>query len=407
MDIFKKVIFQTGFQLFGKAISSISTLLVLFLITRNYSEETTGVFTLTLTFLGFFFLAADLGLNAYILPKLTENKLLANKLYELRLVWSVILTVLAIQTAFILPINNSFFYQMVLLGSPIIIFSGIINSLSLIFQSRLRYDLSVLAFSMGAVASVLVTFFLIKIGVTTPYLILGSLVGAIINSIIGCLLVLKLYRFSFKTLDFSFVVETFKSAWPISLSLILNVVYFRIDSFILASSKSLVDVGVYNLAYQFFQTILVIPTFIMNGFYPLMIKSLEESFLKFKKQLLYAMLALFFLAVLITTVSFFSADLLISIFTKGKFSDSASVLKILAISFPAFFVSSLLMWCFVALKKYKSMLGIYLIGLLTNLFLNLFYIPKYSYFGAAYTTVFSEYLILSLQIVVLARYFKK
>ncbi|MBI2022354.1 hypothetical protein HYS97_00680, partial [Candidatus Daviesbacteria bacterium] len=81
MEKIKQIFAQSFWQVLGKAFSSISTLLVLGVISRSYGESGTGVYSLTITYLSFFFLAADLGLNAYFLPRLSESRNVANNLF--------------------------------------------------------------------------------------------------------------------------------------------------------------------------------------------------------------------------------------------------------------------------------------------------------------------------------------
>src|SRR5581483_6053732 len=98
MDSLKKVSQQTLWQLIGKAITSISTIFILAAVTRHYGEEGTGIFTLALTYLAFFYLAEDFGFNAYVLPELLgeDTEIEWRKLLGLRIVWAIFLVTLSI-----------------------------------------------------------------------------------------------------------------------------------------------------------------------------------------------------------------------------------------------------------------------------------------------------------------------
>ena len=175
----------------------------------------------------------------------------------------------------------------------------------------------------------------------------------------------------------------------------LNVVYFRVDSFLLAYFRNISDVGIYNIAFSIFQTALVFPAFIMNAYYPMMLKSL--------KQIRVIGLILLVIAGLGSLLTFLLAPLLVPILTGGGFEGSVESLQILSLGFPAFFLSSLMMWILVTKNRYKVMLAIYGIGLLVNIVLNLIYIPSGSFIAASWITVLCEYLILTLQVVSLIR----
>lgn len=388
--------------------SASSTIVVLGVATRSYGESGTGIFTLALTYLSFFFLAADLGLNSYVLPRITSKQDEVNKLFNFRLVWSVVLIVLANLLVYILPFSNPLFNQSVLLGSFTIVSSGIFNSVSLIFQKNLRFDLAVTASAAGSIAVIPVILYLSSLNLPVSFLVLGPLIGWIVNNIVALLLVKKFYSLSLIPANWSYPKATLKVAWPISLTLLVNTVYFRLDSFILSAYHSFAVVGVYNFAYQFFQTALVIPTFIMNSYYPLMIEEFTYQNQLFKERLLKAGGGMLLMAVLIAVGAIFLSPIILPLISGGLgFDSSIEVLQILSFGFPAYFVSALLIWAMVLLKKYQSMLLVYLGGLIVNGALNLLFIPQHSYFAASWVTVVSEYMIVMAQIVIILKFFAK
>lgn len=407
METIKKVFSQSLYQLLGKAVSALSTLFALSIIARIYGKEGTGVFTLATTYLAFFYLAVDLGLNAYVLPKLSESKLEASKLYSLRLILSVILVFLANIILQIMPFNTPLLSQAVLIGSGVIIFSGMINSANLIFQKSLRYDLSVFGWAINALLTFLIILYLSTIGATIPYLLLGPLLGYLAGALISSLLVSKYQKLTFVSINSDYLKSLLTNSWPISATMLLNVVYFRVDSFMISTYHGLSQAGIYNLSYQFFQTALVLPTFIMNGFYPFMLESLEKGKGYLFKQLKIAGLILLGIAILGIFLTHLLSPFLINLVAGSEFEDSVRVLNILSLGFPAYFLSALLMWVMVTFKKYKEMFYIYLAGLLVNFFLNLYFIPRASYIGAAVITGVCEYLILFLQLIILIPIFKK
>jgi O-antigen/teichoic acid export membrane protein len=406
VDKLLKVSEQTAWQLVGKVITAFSTLVVLSLISHHYNPASLGIYTLALTYIAFFYIAADLGLNGYILPSLSDQKEIANKLYSFRIYWALILIVVANLVAFMLPFRSHFFSLAVFYASFSILANAIFLSSNLIFQERLQYKFSVIALSLGSLLMIPVVGYLSDTNFPIYTLPFATTFSWVVTTLLALLLVKRFYKFNISKPDFSFFKKTFKEAWPLSSALVLNVVYFRMDSFILSSVKGFADVGIYNFAYQFFQTALVVPTFIMNGYYPLMLNSLKTNYKQFLSHIKIAALILFLISLGGVILTFLLSPFIINLVGDGKFSQSVLPLNLLALSFPAFFVSSLGMWIFVSLKKYKTMVLIYLIGLIFNLILNFIFIPKYSYIAASLVTGLSEYLILVLQIIILAREFK-
>lgn len=404
---FLKISKATFWQLLGKAVSTLSGIIILSVVARSFGEEGTGLYTLALTYLAFFYLAADLGLNAYILPKIALDETETNRIFSLRITWSIALIFLAITLSFLLPVHNSSFNLMVAIGSLTILSSAILSSTNIIFQRFLRFDFAITGSSLGAAFSLIIVLFLVFIKAPVVFLPLGILSGSLLNMLAALVLSQKFYKFSFVVPKKEYVLGIVKDAWPISLTLVLNTVYFRADSFILSSFYPISTVGAYNLAYQIFQTILVIPTFIMNSYYPLMLEKTRINFLQALSSIKGVGLALLLLSFLAIGLTWVFAPLAVFILTGSNFSGSDVALRILSLGLPAFFLTSLLMLVMIALGKYKQLAIIYFLGLLANVVLNILWIPSLSFYAASWVTVVSEYVILVLQIIILAPLFFK
>lgn len=406
MSTFLKISQQTLWQLAGKLVSSVFTLITLAVVARFYGEEGIGVFALALAYLAIFNLAADLGFNAYILPKLDSTPAHANKLFNVRLVWSLGLVVLACLLSPFLPFTTPLFVQSVYFGSATILFSGVFNTTNLIFQKNLRYDLSIVASSSEALIKTGLIFTLSYFRLPVSFLFIGMSLAALINNAISFYLVRGLYRFSLEPPDLKFALSSLKVAWPIAATLIFNVLYFRLDTFILSTFMGVAAVGIYNLAYQFFQAALVLPAFVMNSFYPVLVKSHKDSPARFLNQVKLVALSLLAISGIGVVLTWMLAPYLINLLAGNAFTGSVASLKLLSLGFPAYFLSALLMWVMIVMQKYRLMLFIYLIGLFINVALNLIYIPRYSYLAASLITGVSEYLILLIQIIMLIFVFK-
>jgi len=397
VSLFSKIFQQTSWQVLGKIITSLSTFIILGLVARNYGKEGTGIFTLALTYLSMFYILADFGFNAHVLRRVEslESRVKGewNKLLGTRILWSVLLVVLAVGMLPFWPFSTELFTKAVLFGGLTIIASSVFTTANLIFQSKLRYDLSVLSSGFGTLVG-LAVFVLLSVSESPiPFLVLAHFISWIFIALAAVFLIRKLILNVIPIFDMRYTLNLFKDSWPIAATLALNVIYFRADAFMIAYFKSMADAGVYNVAYSVFQSALVLPTFIMNSYYPMMLKTFKGV-----KFVVTGLLVLSFFGPLATI---FLAPGIIQILTGGNFGGSVTSLQILSLGFPAFFVSSLLMWILVATGRYKSMFLIYTSGLILNLILNFVYIPKYSYIGASWTTVISEYFILGMQVVVL------
>jgi len=397
-----KITEQTIWQIFGRVIVSAASLVSLGLITRNYDKLEVGAFTLAQTYLAMFFIIADLGLNAYVLKKVKDDPSQVNKLFNGRLYWSIILAFIACILVLVLPIGGGLLKLAVFLGAFTIISNGVFTSVSLIFQKELKYQLSIAAQTVGSIVMVFSLIFLISLKVSVSLLLICYSIGWFANNLVSLIFVNKFYHFKLLKPDYKYFFNLIKKVWPISATLILNVIYFRFDAFILATTRGLAETAIYNLSYALFQTALFLPAFIMNSYYPIILKELSNKVLLFR-QLRIAFIIMIVLAAFGTILTFVLSEDIFNLITGGGFDGSVESIKILSLSFPAFFGTALLMWLYVSLGKYKVLVWIYLTGLLVNVFANFIFTPSYSYIATSWITVFSEYLILLLQIVLLFR----
>lgn len=392
MSILIKIFKQAGWQFLGKIVTSISTFIILGLVARNYGESGTGIFTLSLTYLAIFYMLADFGLNAHVLKRVksleSRVKYEWQKLLGVRIIWSSILILIAILTLPFWPFPIEF-KQAVLVGSLAIIFSSIFITCNLVFQSKLRYDLSSFSSSIGTIFSLVIFVLLINLNLPVQSLLSAHLFGWIVIALSALYLVFKQIKIILPKFDIGYSINIFRKSWPIAATLALNIVYFRADSFLIANFKSVTDAGIYNLSYSIFQSALVLPTFIMNAYYPLMLRSFKGI------KMVASVLIFLSLIGILFTIMF--APFIIQVLTVEGFVGAVESLRILSLGFPAYFLSSLFMWMMVSKGHYKRMLFIYSIGLVINLILNFTYIPQHSFIAASYTTVISEYFILLMQ----------
>lgn len=185
-----------------------------------------------------------------------------------------------------------------------------------------------------------------------------------------------------------------RQSWPVGLSLLFNLIYFRIDVFILSNFRPSFEVGLYGLAYQIFEASLALPIFFANSIYPFLVEASKKSLSSLNLTIRYWLVILFLISILLI---FFliSVSYLIEL-VDPRFAPSRPALIILSLGVPFFFLSAVLWNGLIAAGKQKTLLIIYASGAVFNIVVNYLSIPAYGYFAAAITTVVSEGLILFL-----------
>ncbi len=411
--MFRKVIYNTSSQIVAKIISALVTFLVTILISNSLGETGYGDFTKIFVFIGYFYTLADFGLNAVYI-KITKSP--KDQLHYLktllgqRLVLAGTLTLLAIVTSMFLPFNSSTligFSSLVKLGivlaSATIITQSLLTTANAYFQKNLHYDLSALAVICGSLVILTST---IIASLTTRSLLAYTaayVAGGLTFAISAFFLIYKREKQLIYPLFSKVANKLFtKEAWPIGTALILNLVYFRIDVIILSTTRSTSEVGVYGLAYQFFEASLAVPIFFANSLYPLLATSYQQSRQVFKSQVKSWILILLALSLALSFALFLGAYL-IPIIYQGRFQGSVAALQILSLGMPLFFLSALFWHLLILYGKQKYLILIYGCGAFFNLLANLIFIPRNGYLAAATVTVVSEGIVLLLLIIFLRK----
>ena len=411
-----KISQQTLWQAIFKVVTTTGGFIILGIVSRKYGESGLGSFTLALTYLAFFYILADFGFNGYILNRLQVTprqdsgqagyrlQLEWRKLLGVRIIWGLILTFLAVILPFIFTPHLLDFNLAVLIGVITIFLNSLFFCAQALIQVKLKYEYSLWPVFLSTPAGVFLIFYLS--GTNSPVYLLtaGYVLSWIVYTAVIFLLVKKLISSLSPIFDKNYTTNLFKGSLPLAGTLTLNILYFRIDAFILSYYQNISSVGIYNLAYQIFQAVLVFPTYIMNAFYPFMLETFKFQISNFQFQIKNAAVLLGLVSILLSLITYHLSPFIIRIITGSGFSESVTSLQILSFGFPAYFLSALLMWVMVTKKMYKQLLLVYGLGLIVNIVANLIFIPQYSYLAASWVTGISEYLILAMQLLVLYRF---
>lgn len=398
-------------QLIGKAVSAAATFVFTVVVAREFGADGYGDFVKVTTYAAFFYLVADFGINAIFLQDKNQESAWSTLLY-VRTVGGLALVLVSLLLLFFLPGTSAqgytpFVRMGILIFSPTILFQSLITTANAMFQKKLRYDLSTWSLFFGSLVSLLTLWIFIRFGSQTTMLpsVFATLAGTIVTSLAAIFFAVRLSGQTQYSISAESIKRLVIPALPLGVTLLFNLVYFRVDSIILTLTRSTAEVGIYGLAYKVFEVVLVFPTFFMNAVYPIMLQHENKElgiknyeFIKIFRQSFWFLLGA---SIVSGIVLWFAAPLLTYI--KIDFAESISALRILVVGLPLFFVSSLTMWTLIAKKQQRSLIFIYGMSMVVNVVGNFFLIPVYGYIAAAWMTVVGEGVVLLVSTVVLSR----
>lgn len=393
-----------GARILGLALS----LIIVGLITRYLGRTGYGQYATVLAFLYFFSILADLGLYSICLRDMSrtgadEVKIVSNA-FTLKFFAGFFIFALAPAVVFLFPYPNQ-----VKAGVLIAAFGFWCMSneqiLIGIFQKYLRMDRTALAELSGRIIQLglIALFVWQKMGFL--FIVSAMSASCFIQFLLLFFFSRKFIPFVFK-FNFPFWLSLLKKSVPLALAGVFSMIYFKLDTLMLSLMKPAADVGIYGLAYKILESLIFFPAMFVGLVMPLLSKyafSERKNFKIFSQRTLDVLL-IFAIPLVVGTL--FVSDKIVILIGGSSFINSAGVLNILIIATAIIFLGSLFSNMIIALEEQKKLAYIYAFGAGFNLIANLIFIPRYSYYGAAFTTVATELMSTSLMMLIIFKTIK-
>jgi len=196
--------------------------------------------------------------------------------------------------------------------------------------------------------------------------------------------------------SFNFLREVFPAAWPIMLSSLLAGIYYRVDMTMLEMMQGSAVVGIYSGAYTFFSGLTMLPAMIVVAVWPVLAKFFKEEKENFYISA-WRLIKNSFLGGIVILLGVLLIGSKIAVFFLGQsYIESGKVLNILAGALVFNFPAQFLMMSLIIAHHQRLLLLVTFFGVLFNIILNLFWIPLFSYNGAAWATLLTEGLVVIL-----------
>jgi O-antigen/teichoic acid export membrane protein len=397
---------NTLYQLLGKALSMFITVFATVIIAKTYGRDSYGQFSLMQNWPAFLFIIVDFGFNAIAIREIAKDWKLAEKYYNSILYLRLILSFVAIiGVAIALNFTN---YSPDLragiqLNLLLIVTQALFATTNIIFQAKLRYDLSTWGYIAGYIFILIAVIWLARMHVPVLWLsfvyVLGGLLTFLINSkfLEGFGIHLSLTHW-----DGTFMKNLFVQSLPLGLMFLFSQINFKSDALIMSVSKLPAHLGynnnesvaLYGMAYKIFEVALVLPTFFMNAAYPILLKNMQQSKEKLTETFTKVVLFLFVIAILTSIMGVLLSPLAIDVIGGKEFEASVLILQLLLGGLIFYYLTQPLSWLIVALDKQIYLPWVYVVAAVVNVVCNLYFIPRYAFYGSALITHLSEFIIL-------------
>jgi len=405
MGVFRKITANTIIASLARIVDTILALILVMLLTRHLGKEGYGHYTTIVAYVHVFFSIAHLGLYNILLrdigkPRVNEEKIVSN-IFTLRLFGLLLILPFSIIAAFLFPYPPILKLGIIIAAISTFFFS-LYQVLIPVFQKKLKIIYVSLSEFIGRIIYVgLAALLILKFDKgLIPIIWLMSLA-----SLIDFLLVFHFANRFTKvrlTVNWPKWKRILKESLPIGASIIFTLIYFRIDTLMLSLMKPAEDVGIYGLSYKILENLIFFPSMFVGFVVPLLSRYVFKKEKEFKRVFQLSLNAILLAIVPLAIALAVAAPQIVTFLGGPAFIQSANVLRILAIAIALIFLGALYGQTVIVVKKQFLSMWIYLGGAIFNVLANLYFIPHYSYVGAAVTTALTEaFITISLIIIVI------
>ncbi|MBM3205858.1 flippase [Candidatus Shapirobacteria bacterium] len=405
MHLSQKVALNTLIQVGTKIITVFFGFLTMVILTRFLGPSGYGDYMYVLTLVVLFGSLADWGTATIGVREASKNtsqqNLILSNIFILRLALAFVACLVMVLAAFFLPLktaNELLVRQGIVLGALILFLFVVKSSFGLIFQTKLQMQKLAWADITASFLIFFITWFFIRFGLNLFFLLLAVVLANLVAVVLAGFLAFKTIIFKFR-LRIDFIKNYLKECLPMGAILLLLTVDNKIDTVMLGSLKGSGAVGIYAVAYRFYDVLILGAAYFMNSLLPVLSQfaDLKKWGAKIKTIYQKSFEVLFLMGLVAFCLSLFFAPLLVRLVTQeraGEFIDSINVLRILSLAIFLSYFNHLTGFTIVALGRQRWYFLVAFLAVFFNILANFLVIPKFSYFGAALTTVLTEALVL-------------
>ena len=241
-----------------------------------------------------------------------------------------------------------------------------------------------------------------KMGVLA--MVLVSTLAFFLNLAFSVLLSRKFIRLR-PCVDCAYFQKLAGRAWPIALSIIFTLIYFKTDTIILSLFHPPSEVGIYGIPYRILETLSTLPPLFVLLIMPHLARLYaKRDFKSLGNMVQNSFDTLAAIAAPFSAGAFMLGKPIIRLVAGESYDRAIPIFPILMLATSMIFLSSTFTHAILILEKQKMMLKYYIATALVTFTLYLLFIPRYSLWAASLLTFCSETLILYFSWMMVRRY---
>ena len=386
----KQTVFKNIFWLaLAESITRFLKLILIIYIARILGATEYGKFTFALAFVSLFVVFSDLGVSQITtrdFARAHEKEQDFSSVLSLKILLSSGALIFMLVGSFLITFDPAI-RRVIGVLAVYILTNSFADIIYAFLRARQHMEYEAYAKMLQAIAVTGVGFFVIAHYPSITNLAYSYLLA----NAIGLIFVSALFHFKIARLRISFRKSIWKNllrmSWPLALGGICAAIYTNIDSAMMGYWGQITQTGWYNAAYKIVGVTLIPVGLVGIGFYPALSKSSAESKEKLQKIWDSYLEAMIFLAIPLVVGGIVLGQKLINFVYQPGYDPSILTFQILTIMAGISFLSVPFSQILIVSNQQKKTFWVALSGAIINVILNMIFIPRYSLYGAAVTTV--------------------
>ncbi|KKR21163.1 MAG: Membrane protein [Parcubacteria group bacterium GW2011_GWE2_39_37] len=384
---FKNTGWMFGGQFFNMAIAFfVGAYIARYLGPKNY-----GLMNYAISFASLFGFLAGFGVDNILNRELIKypekrDELLGNGFW-LKLIGGIF-AIIIINIVSFFTNNDTLTRLLIFIFSLTFVFQSF-TIVTIYFQAQVLAKKVVLVQIIITILSTLIKLILIYLNFGVIWIMAVYLFDSINLAIGLMMLYYKNYKKYFNwSINKAIIKILLKDSLPLMFTIITVTLYSKIDQIIIKHMMDEASVGIYSVAVKLSEIWYVIPVTICASLFPAIINSKNDSRLYAQrfKRLFYLIISS---ALIIAAVSTLLAAPVVNLIFGQPYTESALILKLYIWSIVPSFVMVIINYYLIAENFTKIYFLITLNGAISNVALNLLFIPKFGITGSAFATLIS------------------
>lgn len=393
MVVARKIAYNIVFNSAVKVITTVALSLVsIRLITEYLGKAGFGEYATVLAFFALFAAIADLGIGSITAREISregaDEEAILGRVASLRLLTSTALFLLA-------PLAIVFFSYPphikvgMWIASGAVIFSSFSIFLNGVFQKNIAMDRVAMTEFFGKLIQVGCVALVVAFDLGFLAIVCTLLASLSFNAGISFFLSRRYARFRLR-IDPGFWRDFLRQSLPLGGSVLITFFYFKADTIILSLLQGSAAVGTYSVAYKVMENLTFFPAMLAGLILPIVSRFVGTDHFRFREIADSTFRVFFILALPIVIGGMFFSDDVIAIVAGEGFADSVPVLELLLASLGFIFFGHFFNMLLIAGNHQRKLMQAIFFVAVFNIASNLILIPRFSYSGAAVTSLLTE-----------------